>query len=61
VFRTPLVWLLGPVCIVGCLYLFFNGLPLFTQLWFLEWNAVGLVVYFMFGVWWSRVGKGEIA
>ena len=61
VFRTPLVWLLGPVCIVGCLYLFFNGLPLFTQLWFLEWNAAGLVVYFLFGVWQSRVGKGEVA
>jgi len=61
VFRTPLVWIMGPVCIIGCLYLFFNGLPLFTQLWFLEWNAAGLVVYFLFGIWWSRVGRGEVA
>jgi len=61
VFRTPLAWIMGPVCIVGCLYLFFQGLPLFTQLWFLEWNAAGLVVYFLFGVWRSRVGRGEVA
>ena len=61
VFRTPWVWLMGPVCIVGCLYLFFNGLPLFTQYWFLGWNVIGLVVYFAFGVWQSRVGKGEVA
>jgi APA family basic amino acid/polyamine antiporter len=61
VFRTPLVWIMGPVCIVGCLYLFFNGLPLFTQQWFLEWNAAGLVFYFLFGVAHSRVGKGEVA
>ncbi|MGD0143989.1 MAG: amino acid permease, partial [Rhizomicrobium sp.] len=61
VFRSPLAWIVGPVCIVGCLYLFLNGLPAFTQLWFLEWNAAGLVLYFLFGVWRSRLARGEVA
>jgi APA family basic amino acid/polyamine antiporter len=47
VFRTPLPWVVGPVAILGCLYLFIS-LPVRTQLWFLLWNAVGLVVYFLY-------------
>lgn len=44
VFRTPLAWVVGPVAIAGCLYLFLS-LPLRTQLWFLAWNGFGLLVY----------------
>ncbi|WP_133477425.1 amino acid permease [Cognatilysobacter segetis] len=44
VFRTPAAWVVGPVAIVGCVYLFVS-LPHRTQLWFLVWNAVGVVVY----------------
>ncbi|GHH60097.1 MAG: amino acid permease [Gammaproteobacteria bacterium] len=47
-FRTPLAWLVGPVAILGCLYLFWS-LPGKTQLWFLAWNAFGLVVYLLYG------------
>jgi APA family basic amino acid/polyamine antiporter len=47
-FKTPLPWIVGPICVVGCVYLFFNGLPAFTQWWFLLWNAVGLLVYFAY-------------
>lgn len=43
-FRTPLAWIVGPIAIGGCLYLFFS-LPRSTQLWFLVWNVLGLVVY----------------
>jgi len=43
-FRAPAGWLVGGVAIAGCLYLFVS-LPATTQLWFLAWNAVGLVVY----------------
>ncbi|MCW4455329.1 amino acid permease [Flavobacterium sp. MXW15] len=43
-FRTPLAWIVGPIAIGGCLYLFFS-LPRSTQLWFLAWNVLGLVVY----------------
>jgi len=43
-FRTPLAWFVGPLAIVGCLYLFWS-LPTRTQLWFAAWNVFGLLVY----------------
>ena len=43
-FRTPAAWIVGPIAILGCLYLFWS-LPTRTQLWFLLWNAAGLVIY----------------
>lgn len=46
-FRTPLAWLVGPVAIGGCIYLFFS-LPNRTQLWFLTWNVIGLLVYLLY-------------
>ncbi|WP_269789537.1 amino acid permease [Stenotrophomonas sp. Iso1] len=46
-FRAPLAWIIGPVAILGCIYLFFS-LPNRTQLWFLAWNALGLVVYVLY-------------
>jgi APA family basic amino acid/polyamine antiporter len=58
-FRTPLPWIVGPVCIVGCLYLFLNGLPEFTQWWFVIWNSIGLVVYFLYGIRASRLAKAS--
>lgn len=56
-FRSPLPWIVGPFCILGCLYLFLNGLPLFTQEWFLFWNGIGLIFYFAFGVWRSVLAR----
>lgn len=47
-FRTPLPWVIGPVAIVGCLYLLVS-LPQKTQLWFLVWNLVGMGVYLLYG------------
>jgi APA family basic amino acid/polyamine antiporter len=47
-FRAPLAWIVGPVCIAGCVYLFATGLPAFTQWWFLLWNGLGLLVYFIY-------------
>ena len=47
VFRTPMAWLVGPLAIFGCLYLFFS-LPVRTQLWFGLWNAIGLAIYFAY-------------
>jgi len=58
-FRTPLPWLVGPVCVIGCLYLFFNGLPQFTQWWFVIWNGIGLVVYLAYGAWRSRLAGAQ--
>jgi APA family basic amino acid/polyamine antiporter len=46
-FRTPLPWVTGTIGILGCAYLFYS-LPTYTQEWFLIWNGVGLVIYFLF-------------
>lgn len=48
VFRTPLAWVVGPIAIFGCLYLFWS-LPQRTQIWFLIWNAIGVVAYLAYG------------
>lgn len=48
-FRTPVWWLVGPLAVAGCLYLFWS-LPALTRWLFLGWNLVGLVVYLA----WSR-------
>ncbi|MES2001488.1 MAG: amino acid permease [Pseudomonadota bacterium] len=45
-FRTPLPWIIGPVGILGCAYLFYS-LPWYTQQWFLIWNAAGFLLYFL--------------
>ncbi|WP_294391961.1 amino acid permease [uncultured Sphingomonas sp.] len=47
-FRTPLVWLVGPVAVIGCAYLF-TSLPTKTILWCLVWNAAGLALYVVYG------------
>ena len=48
-FRTPAALLVGLVAIFGCAYLFVS-LPSKTQLYFLIWNAIGLLVYFVYGM-----------
>jgi APA family basic amino acid/polyamine antiporter len=58
-FRLPFVWLLAPLCIAGCLYLFANGLPAFTQWWFAIWNIVGLGAYFLYGARRSRLALAK--
>ena len=47
-FKTPAVWVVGPVSIAGCGFLFFS-LPPATQLTFLYWTIAGLVIYFAYG------------
>ena len=46
-FRTPLVGVVAPVAILGCLYLF-TSLQTVTQISFFVWNGVGLLVYFLY-------------
>jgi APA family basic amino acid/polyamine antiporter len=60
VFRTPAAWLVGPVAILGCLYLFWS-LPHSTQKWFLVWNVIGIVVYVLYSRRASLLGKGQEA
>jgi APA family basic amino acid/polyamine antiporter len=47
-FRTPLAWIVCPLAMAGCAFLFFN-LSGKTELMFLIWTAIGLVVYFAYG------------
>lgn len=47
-FRTPGVWIVGPLALAGCAFLLFS-LPLRTQVTFLVWAAIGLLVYALYG------------
>jgi APA family basic amino acid/polyamine antiporter len=47
-FRTPLVWIVGPAALIGCVVLF-SLLPLSAILVFFGWAACGLVVYASYG------------
>ena len=47
-FRTPAAWFVGSGAIAGCAYLFIS-LPTDTILACFGWNALGLVVYFLYG------------
>ncbi|HZX77781.1 amino acid permease [Lysobacter sp.] len=60
VFRAPAAWLVGPVAIFGCMYLFWS-LPHSTQKWFLVWNVIGIVVYVVYSRGASLLGKGRAA
>ncbi|MGL0788080.1 amino acid permease [Xanthomonas translucens] len=57
-FRTPLAWVVGPLAIIGCLYLFWS-LPYTTQRWFALWNAIGVVAYLLYGRRHSLLQSGE--
>jgi len=46
-FRTPLAWVVAPLAILGCAYLFWS-LPQTTQLYFLAWNVFGVVLYVVY-------------
>jgi APA family basic amino acid/polyamine antiporter len=54
VFRMPLVWLIGPVAVFGCIYLF-TSLAIFTIKFFFICSAIGIVLYFLWGVHNSRL------
>ncbi len=47
VFRVAAAWIICPIAIFGCLYLFLS-LPQKTQFWFGVWNVAGLLVYFLY-------------
>jgi APA family basic amino acid/polyamine antiporter len=55
-FKTPLYWLTGPLAIAGCAFIF-SGLRLQSQMFTLIWMAIGLVFYFSYGRWNSRLRR----
>jgi APA family basic amino acid/polyamine antiporter len=48
IFKTPLAWVVAPIAILGCIYLFWS-LPTMTKLSFLGWNILGLLLYLWVG------------
>ena len=58
-FRTPAVMIVGPVAIIGCLYLFFN-LSGYTLALFAGWAVIGLIVYFAYSRRHSHVARGLV-
>lgn len=57
-FRAPLAWLIGPLAIAGCLYLF-TSLQARTRAYFFIWNAIGIAVYFLYSVRNSRLARSQ--
>ena len=57
-FRTPAVYVVAPLAMIGCvgLYLF---LPFLAQMVLFVWGAIGLVIYFAYSRSHSHVGRGE--
>jgi APA family basic amino acid/polyamine antiporter len=58
-FRTPFVWIIAPLSIVGCIVLYLS-LPLTAILVLPVWGAVGLLIYFLYSRKRSHVGRGLI-
>ncbi|ESQ91353.1 amino acid permease [Asticcacaulis sp. AC460] len=56
VFKTPVYWLIAPAAIAGCVFIFWN-LPRQSQMFTLVWMVIGLVFYFAYGFWNSRLRK----
>ncbi len=56
-FRTPLVWIVAPLAIVGTLGLYVS-LPLTAILVLPGWGAIGLLIYFLYSRSHSYVGRG---
>ena len=58
-FRVPALMIVGPLTILGCLFLFFN-LPTAAMLVLPGWSAIGLVIYFGYSRRRSHLGKGIV-
>jgi basic amino acid/polyamine antiporter, APA family len=56
-FRTPAVWVIAPLAIIGCVGLYLS-LPLIAILVLPAWGLVGLLVYFLYSRSRSHVGRG---
>ena len=58
-FRVPALWLVGPLTVLGTLFLFFN-LPTAAMLVLPIWSVVGFLVYFGYSRGNSHVGRGHV-
>ena len=58
-FKVPLVWIVAPLTIIGCVLLFFN-LPTAAMLFLPAWGAIGVVIYFVYSRKQSQLGRGIV-
>ena len=58
-FRVPALWLVAPLTILGCLFLFFN-LPQEAMLVLPIWTVIGVLIYFAYGYRKSHLGRGLV-
>jgi APA family basic amino acid/polyamine antiporter len=58
-FRVPLVWVIAPISAAGCAFLFWN-LPLDAKMVLPIWGGIGLVIYLLYGIRKSHVGRGLV-
>ncbi|KAF1708015.1 amino acid permease [Pseudoxanthomonas sacheonensis] len=59
-FRTPLVWVVCPLAVLGCVLLFLN-LSTYTISLFLGWAVIGALVYAFYGYRKSELAPGSVA
>jgi APA family basic amino acid/polyamine antiporter len=58
-FRTPAVWLVGPLAVIGCIVLYL-ALDWTSKLVLVGWGGIGLVIYFAYSRSRSHVGRGTV-
>jgi APA family basic amino acid/polyamine antiporter len=58
-FKVPGVWVIAPLTIAGCVFLFLN-LPTSAMLFLPGWSALGLLVYFFYSRGKSHLGRGIV-
>jgi APA family basic amino acid/polyamine antiporter len=59
-FKTPLVWIVAPGCVITCFALMYYLTPI-TWIRFGIWMVIGLVFYFVYGYRNSELAKQEMA
>ena len=58
-FKVPALMIIGPLTILGCLFLYFN-LPTTAMLVLPVWSAIGFLIYFGYSRSRSHLGQGRI-
>jgi APA family basic amino acid/polyamine antiporter len=58
-FKTPMIAVIAPISVIGCVYLFFS-LDEKSKMLFVLWATIGLVVYFAYGRRRSHLGLGRV-
>ena len=58
-FRVPAAWLIAPLTIAGCVFLFLN-LPYEAMLFLPGWGLLGIVIYFAYSRSRSHLGCGIV-